>query len=362
MVDGRSFLAVANIDGWPANTVAIEKGNKRRDCDVEVKVNSTQSITRYLGRCLVGNMENGVKALQSAMELQRWAQKLWKVTAGVQLSELGGASFLFTLPSAEEAQCAFKGLPLQFWDFEVFKEIGNFCAGFLDVDEETRERKHLCWARIAVLAVPMEIPASTKIPASDEDSANRCGQRRGREWSWVKKGDMGGGTSYRAEDSAIEAEAGMFDMNRTVWSNIYRQPSGKDGPVGVGKSYHVPSDNSEVCMIYKRTSPSLPSPFLFSDEGLVDMSTEGDTLLVVDDFTGGTEFGGKGQLVGGIGEKVVEGQHCDRGGLFSIGGECKGRVVRGCEVGVGEGSVCSRGLELVPYARLVERDVTGGSF
>lgn len=74
------------------------------------------------------------------------------------------------------------GLPLQFWDFKVFREIGNFCGGFLAVDEETRERKHLRWARIAILAVPAKIPASVKILASGEDSANHCGQRRGREW------------------------------------------------------------------------------------------------------------------------------------------------------------------------------------
>lgn len=58
LVNGKSFLAVANIDGLPANTVVVEdKGNKHRDCDVEVKVDSTQSITR----CLVGNMENGAR-------------------------------------------------------------------------------------------------------------------------------------------------------------------------------------------------------------------------------------------------------------------------------------------------------------
>lgn len=34
--------------------------------------------------------------------------------------------------------------------------------------------------------------------------------------SWVKKGDTGGGPSYRAEESVIEAEAGTFDTNLTV--------------------------------------------------------------------------------------------------------------------------------------------------
>ncbi|KAI8547767.1 hypothetical protein RHMOL_Rhmol07G0221100 [Rhododendron molle] len=199
-VDGRSFLEVANIGEWPENTVAVgEKGEKRRGCDVDVRDDSTQKMMRFLERCLVGRMEKGGLALPAAMEVQRWAQKTWKVTAGVQVLELRGCLFLFLLPSFEEAQrvlqgdwifkgrrldlewwspvgCCVKpgdassevwvkilGLPLQFWDFEVFREIGNHCGGFLFVDEETRQRTHLQWARIAVRAPPENVPATVKI-------------------------------------------------------------------------------------------------------------------------------------------------------------------------------------------------------
>lgn len=88
------------------------------------------------------------------------------MSAGVQVSDLGGAYFLFTLPSVEEAQRVLKGswsfgerkveldwwspiggcvkqgevcsevwvrvlgLPLHLWDSDVFREIENFCGGF----------------------------------------------------------------------------------------------------------------------------------------------------------------------------------------------------------------------------------------
>ncbi|KAG5540961.1 hypothetical protein RHGRI_020999 [Rhododendron griersonianum] len=200
LIDDRSYKDVANIGGWPVNTVVVEmEGRRRRVCDVEVRAESSESNMRFLGRCLVGRLEDRSMALPEAMEVQRWAQKMWKVSAGVHVQELGGASFLFTLPSAEEALrvlrgrwslggrrldlerwspfgCCVKqgsgisevwvrilGLPLHLWDFAVFKEIGEFCGGFLRVDEETSMRLHLRWARIAVRAVPELIPRSVKV-------------------------------------------------------------------------------------------------------------------------------------------------------------------------------------------------------
>lgn len=166
-LDGRSFLKVASIDGWPSNNVVVEKeGQRRKGCDIEVRAESTEKSMCFLGRCLVGRLENGAVKLPAAMEVQRWAQRSWKVTAGVQVFDLGGFSFLFALPSVEEAQRVVKGqwgfegrrmnlewwsptvcctkkgddcsevwvkilgLPLQLWDVEVFSAIGNFCGGF----------------------------------------------------------------------------------------------------------------------------------------------------------------------------------------------------------------------------------------
>lgn len=71
---------------------------------MEVRVESTTNTTQFLGRCLVGSMEERHSALPTAMEVQRWAQRTWKDTVGVQVTGLGGVGFLFTLPLVEEAQ------------------------------------------------------------------------------------------------------------------------------------------------------------------------------------------------------------------------------------------------------------------
>ncbi|KAG5528718.1 hypothetical protein RHGRI_029397 [Rhododendron griersonianum] len=200
LIDCRSFVDVANIGDWPVNTVeVVEKGRKRKGCDVEVRAESTQNTSHFLERCLVGWMEEGGSAQPTAMEVQRWAQRTWKVTAGVQVSDLGGVDFLFTLPSVEEAQRVMRsswsfaerrvqlewwspvgycfkkgeapsvvwvrilGLPLHLWDSEVFREIGDFCGGFVSVDVDMRRRINLHWARIAVRAAPEKIPAKVKV-------------------------------------------------------------------------------------------------------------------------------------------------------------------------------------------------------
>ncbi|KAH7860486.1 hypothetical protein Vadar_013942 [Vaccinium darrowii] len=200
MVDGRSFKDVANISGWPVNTVVVEEiGRKRSGCDVEVRVESTESNINFLGRCLVGRLEDESLAQPATLDLQRWSSRAWKVSAGVKVTELGGRSFLFTMPSFEIAQRVLKekwsfdgrrfdlewwspvgscvkkrddisevwvrilGLPLHMWDFEVFRAIGNFCGDFLRVDDDTMQKKHLRWARIAVRAVPAKIPLTVKI-------------------------------------------------------------------------------------------------------------------------------------------------------------------------------------------------------
>ncbi|KAG5528577.1 hypothetical protein RHGRI_029307 [Rhododendron griersonianum] len=74
LIDGRSCKDVANIAGWPGNTVVVEKEGRRCGaCDVRVREESTQANMRVLGRCLVGRLEDGAMVLPTAMEVQRWA-------------------------------------------------------------------------------------------------------------------------------------------------------------------------------------------------------------------------------------------------------------------------------------------------
>ena len=43
-----------------------------------------------------------------------------------------------------------EGLPLQMWNFHVFKVIGEACGGFLEVAEETKNKSRLDYAKIKI--------------------------------------------------------------------------------------------------------------------------------------------------------------------------------------------------------------------
>lgn len=42
------------------------------------------------------------------------------------------------------------GIPLHAWSLDTFKLIGEKCGGFIGIDEDTKSRNHLFWARICI--------------------------------------------------------------------------------------------------------------------------------------------------------------------------------------------------------------------
>ena len=48
------------------------------------------------------------------------------------------------------------GLSLHFWSQEVFRKIGDYCGGFIIVDEDTANFKELQWARLLVRSEGLE--------------------------------------------------------------------------------------------------------------------------------------------------------------------------------------------------------------
>lgn len=55
------------------------------------------------------------------------------------------------------------GLPLHLWSQKVFKEVGEFCGGWIETEEETELKNHLKWARIKVRRDGSAIPKAVKI-------------------------------------------------------------------------------------------------------------------------------------------------------------------------------------------------------
>ena len=51
------------------------------------------------------------------------------------------------------------GLPLHLWGMSFFKSLGDACGRFVSVDEDTKERRNLQWARIIVVIREWNFPS-----------------------------------------------------------------------------------------------------------------------------------------------------------------------------------------------------------
>lgn len=129
-----------------------------------------ESRLEFLSCCLVGKFDSHVG---SESEIAHWATRNWKTSVAVTVRRLPESKFLFILPSPKEVDRVFKssinymdgiplsvsrwdscvscvwpfarrkrgrwllikGLPLHLWCSDIFKAIGDFCGGFVAVDE-----------------------------------------------------------------------------------------------------------------------------------------------------------------------------------------------------------------------------------
>ncbi|KAH0722376.1 hypothetical protein KY290_005057 [Solanum tuberosum] len=62
----------------------------------------------------------------------------------------------------------FLGLPLHLWSRLIMKEIGDWCGGWIETEEETDLKNHLRWARIRVKGLTKKILLSIEI-ANEEN-------------------------------------------------------------------------------------------------------------------------------------------------------------------------------------------------
>ena len=148
-----------------------------------------------LGRCLVGRWGEELILESDLVLLKRWGELLWNLKGGVRFAKLGGLIFLMEFENGDEAERVLKkgvqwfqnrvlrlerwnteagslqlgnpakevwvrvvGLPLHFWNGEVFRKIGNYCGGFVGVDNDMRSFSQLQWARILVKSEGIDLP------------------------------------------------------------------------------------------------------------------------------------------------------------------------------------------------------------
>ena len=139
--------------------------------------------------CLVGRWENPPDSYPSAMEMEAWAKRGWRLKGNLMVAYMNqdlmfmeftnsdeaewvlesgrrwlrGGSLAFdwwnpesgcvkSTEKAEEDWIRVVGLPLHLCRHEVLKKIGDNCGGFLAIDKAATLRTKVLWARILVKA------------------------------------------------------------------------------------------------------------------------------------------------------------------------------------------------------------------
>lgn len=167
---------------------------------LEVGDKEVRGRLEHLKHCLIGRWGSISAPFPELDYVRFWTRHNWEVKGKLSIVGLGRVIMLFDFEQAQEAErvlargirnikenwlfldrwnpevgCSLKdsfaaeswvrvvGLPLHLWSFEVFKNIGDGCGGFLAVDEGTRSMSELQWARILVKRVDWEVPSSVHI-------------------------------------------------------------------------------------------------------------------------------------------------------------------------------------------------------
>ena len=186
----RSFVEVAKAKaGRIGDAVWIQLGGR-----------ALKGRDEQLGRCLMGRWETEDKQCPNLDCLKLWGRSLWNLKGGVRFSYLGGTYFLAEFELAEEAERVLRrgnrrvqdkhfqlerwgleagcfrhgvhknlcwvravGLPLNFWNQEVFRKLGDSCGGLVAVDEDTTNFSQLQWARFLVKSDGKDLPGALNL-------------------------------------------------------------------------------------------------------------------------------------------------------------------------------------------------------
>lgn len=170
---------------WHTKTLHKADGTSRKGDITISKVDEGQE-NELLKRSLVGSFGLGLKESPTLSEVRKWSVSAWKKAFGVNIYEMNGEMFLFEFPNRFMAETILQGqwlwnnqkvqlkwwsrtvgcipnsskvtktwikavgVPLHLWSQKTFREIGEFCGGWVATEEESELKNHLKWARILV--------------------------------------------------------------------------------------------------------------------------------------------------------------------------------------------------------------------
>ncbi|KAH0654347.1 hypothetical protein KY289_032025 [Solanum tuberosum] len=190
----RSFCEVSKMEKWP--TIESSRPN-------QAIPTTTSDNCNFLDKCLVGRFNDSFHNNPHYDTIQKWFYKRWKMTAGLKVSPISHNLFLFEMPSRQEAARvkagdwfwngrrlsldwwsplvnldtkvlpsgdrwikAF-GIPLHAWLKSSFQKIGELCGGYVDIDEDTKKKSNLLWARICIKDKNRNLPCKLELKVAD---------------------------------------------------------------------------------------------------------------------------------------------------------------------------------------------------
>lgn len=192
----RSYYDVSRMEKWPP----MEPNRAYQPTSTSV---STRDNLSYLDKCLVGRFNDSFHSNPNHDTIKKWFYNRWRMTTGLKVSPISHNLFLFEMPSRQEATrvkagkwfwngrkltldwwtpiveldtkklpfgerwVKVFGVPLHAWSVSYFRRIGDLCGGYVDIDEDTKTRANLIWARICIQKLDTAIPCKLELKVAD---------------------------------------------------------------------------------------------------------------------------------------------------------------------------------------------------
>uniref|UniRef100_M1DFA8 DUF4283 domain-containing protein n=1 Tax=Solanum tuberosum TaxID=4113 RepID=M1DFA8_SOLTU len=180
--EGLLYSDSVRNNKWTTREINAAKIQQKGNSIIISEV-TTKSQNELLEKSVVESLPEEIPNV-TLSEVRRWVVSSWKHYHGINIYELGHNRFLFEFPNKTAADHTISGewfwkshkfslewwsptstatserlnqvwirvvgITLQLWSQKVFREIRNFCGGWIQTEEETELRNHLKWARLKI--------------------------------------------------------------------------------------------------------------------------------------------------------------------------------------------------------------------
>lgn len=92
------------MEQWPKDEIKVMNDESLEPNQLRIESSSLRSRADFHRKCLLGSFSYYPHKFPNCKELQAWANKKWKIPAGVVVKELNDEYFLFEFPLRVEAR------------------------------------------------------------------------------------------------------------------------------------------------------------------------------------------------------------------------------------------------------------------